>query len=73
MNYLIIIDLKLEFKDPSEELTNDLSKQAFYLKLKELKENMNLEINKNKNDKSLIQAARDLKRNHYTNHSYLIQ
>lgn len=65
--------LKLEFKDPSEELTNDLSKQAFYLKLKELKENMNLEINKNKNDKSLIQAARDLKRNHYKNHKYLFQ
>ena len=50
-----------DFKDSSEELTNDLSKKVYYTELKELKEKIREDINKTKSDKNLIKAARELK------------
>ena len=53
--------IHLEFKDSSEELKNDLTKKVYYPKLNELKETIREEINKTKNDRDLIKAAKDLK------------
>lgn len=50
-----------DYKDPSKELINDIGKSSYFLKLTELKNEINQKIKQNKLDKTLEKEAKDLK------------